>query len=478
MVIIMKNKSIWIDDNKEYLSNKKILKDVHTDVLIIGGGITGLTTAYFLKDSGKKITLIDKSIIGMGVTSKTTAKISYLQGITYQTLEKTFNNRVSKLYLDSQLDAISLIKDIVTDNKISCDFGGADSIIFTTEESGISKIKYEKELLQKWGINVEDVSHNKIKSGIRVRDTYVFNPMKYTNSLKKILESKISIYENILANEILTKDNTYEIKTNSGSVFAKKVVIACHYPFFLVPLFIPLKTYVKREYVNAAKVNNPLNYTALSIDDTLHSVRFYNNYLIYGSNKHRLTSKIDYKKNYDQSREDFKKYFGIMPEYTWMNQDIVSNDGLPFIGEIKDNMYLATAYNAWGMTNGTIAGKIVSDAIQNNFNKYTSLFNPKRGNLSLYTNSFLGVFHYGKVYAQALWKKNVPNYVTIKNVLYGVYVDDNDEKHIVKLLCPHMKCNLIFNREEKTWDCPCHGSRFDLDGNVIEGPAAESICRK
>jgi len=138
MVIIMKNKSIWINDNKKVSSDKKILEDVHTDILIIGGGITGLTTAYFLKDSKKKITLIDKSIIGMGVTSKTTAKISYLQGITYQTLEKNFNNRVAKLYLDSQLDAITLIRNIVQDNKISCDFEEADSIIFTTEESGIS----------------------------------------------------------------------------------------------------------------------------------------------------------------------------------------------------------------------------------------------------------------------------------------------------------------------------------------------------
>lgn len=474
----MKNKSIWIDNNKQYLSDKKNFKNLNTDILIIGGGITGLSTAYFLKDCDRKITLIDKSVVGMGVTSKTTAKISYLQGITYQTLEKDFSNKVSKYYLDSQLDAVSLINDIIKNNKISCDFEEADSIIFTTEESGISRIEYEKELLKKWGIEVKDVSHDRIKRGIKVNGTYVFNPMKYIDSLKKILESKISIYENVLANEILTKDDMYEVRTNCGTIFAKEVVIACHYPFFLVPLFIPLKTYIKREYVNASIVSNPSNYTALSIDNTLHSVRFYDDYLIYGSNKHRLTSKIDYKENYDKSRGDFKKYFGVFPKYTWMNQDIVSNDGLPFIGKIKNRMYLATAYNAWGMTNGTIAGKIISDIIQNKFSKYKSLFDPKRGNLSLYTNSFLGVFHYGKAYAQSLWKKNTPNYVTIKNILYGIYIDENDQKHIVKLLCPHMKCNLIFNREERTWDCPCHGSRFDLDGNVIEGPSTESICRK
>lgn len=473
----MNNKSIWEEINRKEI-NKTIPSSLTTDVLIIGGGITGLTTAYFLKDTGKKITIIDKSLVGMGVTCKTTAKITYLQGDIYQILEKHFNKKIAKNYLNSQKEAIAIIKTIVEKNNIDCDFEQVDSIAFTTEEKNISKIKKEKELLENWGIKVSDVRDKNIKAGIKVSDTYIFHPLKYLKGLQNIIKDKVDIYENVLANEITLKDNSFEVTTTKGIIKADKVVVACHYPFFLLPTLIPLKTYIKREYVNASKINQSSKYTAINIDKDLQSIRFYQDCLIYGSNQHRLTSKIDYKKNYEKSRSDFKSYFKEQPEYTWMNQDVMSHDNLPFIGEVRDNLYIGTAYNAWGMTNGTLAAKIITDKINNKTNIYQSLFDPKRRNITIVAGSFLGAFHYLKVYAQALFQKNNPYYVEIKGNHYGVYVDEENKKHIVKLICPHMKCRLVFNREEQTWDCPCHGSRFDLDGNVIEGPATEPVTKK
>lgn len=471
----MKNKAIW-SDIKIKINKKELEENLETDILIIGGGITGLTLAYFLKD--KDVTLIDKSYLGMGVTSKTTAKITYLQGTIYQQLEKNFNEEISKLYLKSQKEAISLIEKIIKENNISCDFNKVDSIIFTTEENNISKIKREKEILESFNIKTSNIENDNIKSGIKISDSYVFNPLKYLKGLTKIIEDKVDIYENILAEDITLEDNKYIVKTKEGIIKANKVVIACHYPFFLLPTLIPLKTYVKREYVNAAKVEKTKNYTAISIDDTLHSIRFYNDYLIYGSNKHKMTSKIDYKKNYDKSKLDFYNYFNIKPEYTWVNQDVMSNDNLPFIGKIKDNLYLATAYNAWGMTNGVIAAKLISDLIEDRENSYQKLFDPSRKNLPLYFNSLIGSFRYMKVYAEALFKRSNPSYIKIKGVVYGVYIDKFNKRHTIKLICPHMRCNLVFNKEEETWDCPCHGSRFDLDGNLIEGPAKKNLTKK
>ena len=158
-----------------------------------------------------------------------------------------------------------------------------------------------------------------------------------------------------------------------------------------------------------------------------------------------------------------------------MNQDIISNDKLPFIGKIKDNLYMATAYNTWGITNGTIGGKIVADLIMKNDSKYKKLFNPNRINIPLILNSFIGIFHYLKVYFLGIFKRNNPYYIKIKGIIYGVYKDDKGVIHKIKLICPHMKCALIFNQKEKTWDCPCHGSRFTLDGKIIEGPAVKKI---
>ena len=158
-----------------------------------------------------------------------------------------------------------------------------------------------------------------------------------------------------------------------------------------------------------------------------------------------------------------------------MNQDIVSNDELPFIGTIKKNMYISTAYHAWGMTNATIGAKLISDLIQNKENKYVAVFNPKRINLPLIINSIIGLFHYLKVYIEGLFHKNNPYYVKIKGIIYGIYIDNKGIEHKVKLICPHMKCPLVFNKEELTWDCPCHGSRFDIDGNIIMPPSIKKI---
>ena len=163
-------------------------------------------------------------------------------------------------------------------------------------------------------------------------------------------------------------------------------------------------------------------------------------------------------------------------EYFWMNQDIISFDNLPFIGAISDNLYIATAFNSWGMTNGTISAKVISDLILNNNSPYKKLFNPNRINLNLVFSSFFGSFFYIFAYIRSLFFKNNPHYIKIKDLIYGIYTDKFNITHSIKLICPHMKCNLVFNKKEKTWDCPCHGSRFDLDGNVISGPSVDNLC--
>lgn len=484
----MKNYSIW---EKEKIKNEELkdINNLNTDILIIGGGITGISTAYFLMNQEKKVTIIDKSNIGMGITSKTSAKLNYLQGTIYQKLEKNFNRKTSKTYLDSQIEAIELIKKIVKKENIDCNLEKCDSFIFTKDINNIKKINKEKEILESFNIKCSIVDklpiHFPIKYGIFVNDTYTFHPLKYINGLRKSIEKKIDIYENIMALEIIPKENNFIIKTTKGIINAKYVIITCHYPFFILPGLIPIKTYIEREYINSSNFdleNSP--FTALSIDSTLHSIRFYKDHIIYGSNKHRLTNKIKYKENYEQSKIDFKRLFSKEPEYTWMNQDIISNDDLPIIGianKKHPTLLIATAFNKWGMTNGTIAGKVLSDIILKNDNKYVSLFNPTRVNLTNIINSIIGIFYYSKVYSQTTIKKN-PVFcndhvyiIKINGHYYGVYYDYYGKKHIVKHKCPHMKCNLVFNDEEKTWDCPCHGSRFDIDGKVIEGPANYSI---
>lgn len=469
----MNNKSLWQDVKINVTNKKKISSNI--DILIIGGGITGLTLAYLLKDTDQSIMIIDKSKLGEGITCKTTAKINYLQDIIYQTLTKKHDKKTAHEYLNSQLDAINIIKDIINKNNIKCDLERVDSIIFTLEEKGINKILKEKELLEEFNIKVEEVQDKNIKSGIKVKDTYVFHPLKYLQGLTNIIKKTQEIHEGVTAYSIDKIGEHYEVKTSSGIISASHVVIACNYPFYIIPSLIPLKTYVKREYVNVAKCDNPKSITAISIDSKLHSIRYYQNYIIYGSNASRITDKTDYAKEYRKSQKDFQKIFKQPPLYTWMNQDLMSNDSLPFIGSIHDHLYLASTYQAWGMTNGTIAAQIISDLITNNYNRYTKLFDPKRLNISLITESCLGSFRYLKAYISAFFYKNNPYYIKINGMIYGYYKDSDDYIHRIKLVCPHMKCNLVFNEIEGTWDCPCHGSRFNTSGKVLVGPSTKDL---
>ena len=482
----MKSISIWEENNPIKNEKKEEIK-TDLDILIIGAGITGLTTAYFLKDTNKKIAIIDKNTIGSGITAKTTAKVTYLQKNVYSTLNKSFNKQVSKAYLNSQLEAITLMKDIIEKENIKCDLEKCDSYIFTHKKSNIKKIKKEKEILEEFGIKVtlEDklpLTNIPTLLSLKVNNTYTINPLMYLEGLRKSINKKIDIYENILAKNITYHDNKFYIETNKDVFMAKSVIISCWYPFFIKPGFIPIKTYIKREYVNVTRLENMDHFTAINIDSNLSSIRFYKDYIIYGSNSHRLTEKIDYEKNYDKSIKEFKNIFHKEPTYTWMNQDIMSNDNLPLIGRVNDNknLLIATAYNAWGMTNSTIAGKILSDLIMGKDNKYEYLFSPREINKTSIINSLIGSFHYAKAYIQTFIDKNIGNNKQVKTIkingkYHGIYYDNENKKHIINLTCPHMKCNLVFNNYEKTWDCPCHGSRFDIDGNIINGPSKEKI---
>ncbi|MDD6223722.1 MAG: FAD-dependent oxidoreductase [bacterium] len=493
----MKNKliSIWEDTIKiKKQSKKKDIKNdnqnqnLNFDILIVGGGITGCQTAYFLKNSNYKIGIIDKGKIGMGITKNTTAKISFLQQTIYQDLEKKLDQKKSKLYFDSQIEASKLLTDIIDKEKISCHLEKVDSYLFAVEEKNIDKIKKEQKILQNWQVACKEVKELPIKFpikyGIMVKDTYVFHPLEYLQSIKKILQKKITFLEEEMVLKIERKKNRYLVKTTQREISCTYLVLSCHYPYFVFPNMFPIKNHIKREYVNAGKWNQKMNFTAINVDKALHSIRFFEDTIIYGSNEHLLMNQIDYQKHYKKSRQDFNHYFKIDPTYTWMNQDIVTNDQLPLIGKLSakyQNLFLATGYQAWGMTNATIASKIISDLIQKKKNQYLNLFDPTRINPAMISGALYNSILYGKIYLETYLQKNPSFYkknvavVPVKGNYYGVYIDENNQKHIVKHLCPHMKCHLIFNQEEKTWDCPCHGSRFTIDGDIIEGPANYSI---
>ena len=490
-MIFLKINSIWNEVNRD--NYFKLNENIECDVLIIGGGITGISTAYHLKGSNLKVCLVEKNKLASGVSSKTTGKLTYLQDLFYTKISNNYSLEVAKKYYESQKDAIKIVEKIIVDNKIDCNYTKQKSYLFANKESDIEKIKKEKEILQKIGVSIKEneklpININNLYN-ISVTDTSYFHPVKYLFELARICsESGVNIYENTNIIDIRKNNENFICYTDNYEIKAKKVVIACHYPFFLFPFLFPLKGHLERSYISATKVTNSRNVSGINVAKNTKSFRYHtdniNDYLIFLSNSHNLAFKYNVKENFNKLLVELKK-LNLTPDYIWSNEDIITNDYLPYIGKLKENLYLATGYNTWGMTNGSIAGKIISDLILNKENKYSCLFNPKRVMpISNIGSTTYDVFSSAKPFIENKLIKNKSFYSNRliftkkdgKNI--AIYIDSNNKEHIVYNKCPHLKCSLIFNEVELTWDCPCHSSRFDIDGNCIKGPSRYSIKYK
>ncbi len=485
----MKNNSIWAEGIScdKY---PKLNENVDVDVLIIGGGITGVSAAYHLINCKKKVCLVERNEIGMGISAKTTGKLTYLQDLMYSKITKKHSMEIAKEYLDAQKDAIKLVNQIVKKHNIDCNLTKQKSFLFASNEEEVSKVKHEQELLTYMGevVNIEELPI-KLKNNyaISVPNTYYFHSLKYIKTLAKICsQNNIMIYENSNVTELRKVDDFYECYINNNVIKAKKVILACHYPFFVFPFMFPIKGHLERSYIGATKVIDKKNISGINTSKESKSFRYHNdgnnNYFIYLTGSHNLAFKFNVKENFNELLKEMNR-LNLMPNYIWSNTDIITNDYLPYIGYIDDNLLIATGYNTWGMTNGSIAGKILSDLILNKKNKYIKLFDPKRDASSICSISE-DIFSSAKPFIENKLIKNKAFYndrvfFTKKDGQnIAIYIDDENKKHIVYNKCPHLKCSLIFNEVEKTWDCPCHASRFDLDGNVIEGPSTYNISFK
>lgn len=482
----MKYRSIWTDftNNEKY---SKLNKDIKVDVLIIGGGITGISTLYHLLDSNLNVCLVERNKIVGGVSSKTTGKLTYLQDNIYTKLTSKYSFLVAKAYLESQKYAISLVENIINQNDIECDFVKQKSYLFANNEKEVNKIKKEKEILERMNVNI--IENNDSNYLIGVDDTAYFHPVKYLMELAKICTSKGKlIYENTKIVNIKKEENNYICYTDNNKIIAKKVVLACHYPFFLFPFLFPLKGYLERSYLSASKTKDNKNISGINVINPIESFRYYsdnyNNYFIFLNGTHKLSVKYDIRKNFNYLLDKLKDK-NLVPEYIWSNTDIITNDYLPYIGYINENLLLATGYNTWGMTNGSLAGYILSELILYGKSKYMNLFNPKR---SMPVSNIGGIlndivcsakpFIENKIYKNKIFLKDKVLFTKIDGKQVGVYIDSNNNEHIVYNKCPHLKCSLIFNEIEKTWDCPCHSSRFSIDGKCIQGPSCYDISFK
>lgn len=488
------NSSIW-NEVEIKLNKEKPVNE--TDILIIGAGMTGIMIAYELSKSNQNVVLVDSNSIASLVTMKTTAMITSMHNFSYQKIKKHHGLEAAKLYYDSQEEGIKSLLKNIDEHQIDCDLKKEIFYNYATTDSGKNKLNKEIDVLKKLKVPIK-IRHSlpidiKIKKAFSYDKSYSFHPMKYLKAIIEILEKQnVKILENYHVIRYEKNENNYLISFENGQKMkAQKVVVATNYPIFNESGFYFTKLYQEKDYVIAFETNKKIEGIYMNTDSPSAYLRSHLGVGILGGNSHAAGAKV----SYDQLMLDLKaSVFKIDKNATilneWTNQDVLSNDFLPCIGNYSSseaNMYVATAYQAWGMSNSHVAAKLISDLILGKENRYKSLYRPSRlsylksplESLKLVGKSINGLLLSRICIPKktiAHLKKGAGGIIKHEGCHYAVY-NTGSEYLFLKPNCPHAHCNLHFNQLELTWDCKCHGSRFDVNGNILYGPATKPLER-
>lgn len=411
--------------------------DTKTDVLIIGGGLAGILCAYELKQRGIDCILVEADKICSGITKNTTAKITSQHGFIYDKITKKFGVENAQKYLQANENAVKKYAKLCKD--IECDFEEKDNIVYCVDNYK----KVEKELIALQNIGYKTQIEYKlpvpigIAGAIRFKNQAQFNPLKFVSHIVKDL----NIYENTKVIEI--RDNV--AITNRGNIKAENFIVATHFPFMNKYGAYFMKMYQHRSYIIAINRNNNLD--GMYVDEAKKGMSFRNaeDLLLIGGGDHRTGKQGG---SYNELRRFAKTYYPENHEkYHWATQDCMTLDGVAYIGEYSKNtpnIYVATGFNKWGMTTSMVAAEILSDLISGKKNDYADLFSPQRSILT----------------------PQLP--LNIGESILGLIAPSTKR-------CPHLGCALKWNSAERTWDCPCHGSRFSEKGELIDNPATDDL---
>ncbi len=429
----MKN-SIW-EESAERVRFDTLKQNKNTDVLIIGGGIAGILCAYKLKCAGVDCTLAEADRICGGITKNTTAKITLQHGSIYDKMIRRHGEAWARLYAEAQTKSGREYDRLC--RRIDCDYEKKDSYVYSRGDR--KKIEKEVAALNRLGVKARFSDARElpftVAGAVRVKDQAQFHPLKFLYAIAKDLP----IYEHTKVVEL----KPGKAVTNYGAITYKKLIVATHFPIINKHGLYPLKLYQHRSYVLALRGAPAVDGMYVDQADTGLSFRSYGDLLLLGGGGHR-TGKQG---GCWQELEDFaRKHYKDAEVITkWATQDCMTLDGVPYIGQYSKStphVFVATGFNKWGMTNAMVAADILCDLVRGKPNPYAEVFSPSRTVLrpQLAVNALESTV--------GLLTPTAPR-------------------------CPHLGCALKYNRAEHTWDCPCHGSRFTEDGQLIDNPATD-----
>lgn len=496
--------SIWMA-TADTPSQSRLKESIRTDICIIGAGIAGLTTAYLLGREGRSVVVLDDGLIGGGMTGRTTAHLSNAYDDRYVEIEKLHGGEASRLTAESHTEAIDKISKIVSEEKIDCQFEWLDGFLFGATPDAVALLNDELAASHRAGLTgVEKVARAPLDSfdtGVALRFPLQaqFHPLKYLAGLARaIARDGGRLFGQTHAGKIEAIDDGTEVRieTSDGPVVTSEVVVvatntpvndlvAIHtkqapYVTYAIGVRVPKGSVRRALYWDTGE---PYHYLRLQTEDGY-------DILIVGGEDHKTGQANDGEERFARleqwTRERFPQTGEV--EYRWSGQVMEPVDGLAFIGRNPlddDNVYIATGDSGQGMTHGTIAGMLLTDLIQGRENQWADLYSPSRIRLKALPEYASENINVAGQYADYITAGDIKSESELKPghgaimregvSKIAVHRDQVGEIHKLSAVCPHLGCVVAWNATEQTWDCPCHGSRFNASGKVYQGPANSDL---
>lgn len=452
------NDSLWLHSFTP-IATPTLSEDISCDVCIVGGGLSGIYSAYLLAKAGVHVVLVEAlPTLTTGATGYSTGKLTAQHGTIYQKLHIEH----AAIYYNANHTAIenALLEDPPDVNRVT-------SYLYTNTEEGRQLLEQEAAIYKEIGIPL-----------IASKETELFIPMTFALGMKNEAQINPATFANFFAQRarahgatLYTNTRVLQIQAHDQCVITQagnkihynKLIICTHYPIESVKGLYSIKLQINRAYLTAVKTSELLTEQYLSIDDPSRTIRtaLVDNqpYFLYGGSTHLAGTVTETQPFYDTLAIDLKEQFDLpTPEFYWSTQDNQTPDNIPYIGQLTakdDTIYVATGYNKWGLSTSLVAGEILSSLLTGNEHPATPLYNPNRSNFGRKLYFMLTTGSY------------------ISEQLVAGYVS-----RLQAPRCTHLGCKTRWNVADNTWDCPCHGSRYNKDGEVIEGPAVYPLKLK
>lgn len=449
--------SLWLHSPLSFRVHK-LQQDVTCDVCIVGGGLSGVYTAYLLAQAGIDVVLVEALTIGGGATGHATGKLSSQQDILYSKLLKEFSQDEARLYYKCQKQAIEQAMKLASAPTIM----PSASTLYATTEEGLKSLQQEYEAYQLLKIPCKLSNDHELplqtKATLTIEDDAQINPVHFTQQLaEKAIKNGAKLFEETRVHELQPEQKM--LKTIDGATIRyQRLVLCTHYPIEAIAKMNVMKLKVERGYLLATKVDESLSQQYLSVEQPTRSIRTATvhgeTYMLFAGANHVAGSTTHTNPYYEALEADLKNQFHLPhATFKWSSQDVETPDLLPYIGPLTKedpSIYIATGYRKWGLTNSLVAGELLLAHLTNNAlaDQEKALFNPDRT-------------AFGKTLSQALQIGTI-----VIGEFIGGYLDRPDAPK-----CTHLGCKTRWNEADETWDCPCHGSRYRKNGEVLEGPA-------